>query len=939
MNRSLWPEGCEVHQIDLVRETQDTIDAIASRFTSNALMGIVDGLVVTPAGSAGKLAISNGSGYTPNGEYILIPIAKNNISLADYTNGTLNYVIAVYAEVYGDPQAHEDLGTTLPTSATDSFRLVVLSATAWNALPVTDPNLNNNSRDRSLLLAIVTANGSSLNPIAQGDIQGPTVYSPVYYISQPTNISGVYINGISANTLPGIGTLTFTIVSTQYFLQWTAPNDVIGAVSAAITADGTITLYSGSASPQYSITVTITFVDLPNAPSIINDSITISSIYDQPVPRLSAIDNAHRHLLGTGIPSVHNPHGLTIADIGGDTEALIQRHQIEMHANGILDPYGIGATNPSLSATIVSASGVNDQVLIQSMIAGGVVYINGLRVLAIDGSAYVPFGDVNANYIELYGVYMGPNGALSKKLRAQLNPPSSGSGELPPNADPFAGVLQPVNISDYNSVFDSLQDRLIEYDGAGNLRLHTPAGWASPGFWIPLSSADSNSIVRLAYPTSNTDTTPPVEDAVSFIDVWVDPIWIASSDAVSKSVLLRIEDRPPDATSYLLAYVVSQGIPSAYSVTTVMLGWGQYGNLPTLRTNHVSDRRLFGTLAGYDINDNTIGKEKIKDLSQSQVFNAISYIPYNGVVNPAGFALRTGAVGAEPVVTSHVMYADVAGSGGSTSTWATLTGKPAALAGMTGGNTFNQEVYFNASLGLAYNGIIQWGGNQYISGNNTGQLQFIASAGSSFSGGVSASSLAATTTIQAGSTVTAGTDFILPNSYTHTVQNVMLPATDYQAANKKYVDQFQKGAYTTGVNFNIGGTPTSTGTTPVTISAIPFHFGTPFTGSVLMYVVINSQISINISNSDNVIYDVQVYYQGVWGTVSTMSFGGATYNWPWVPYNGWVTLSTTISQFAYLPYDGYIRVRYYSSGPSIDIYSAVVTYDNRSPAVNPSLPP
>lgn len=802
MNRSLWPEGCEVHQQDLARDTQDTIDAIASRYTSATFMGIAGGLEVTPAVAAGKIQVSNGTGYSPNGEQIIVPVAQNNISLATYTATALNYVIAVYTEIYGDPRPHEDLGTTLPTSAVGSFRIAVLTASAWNALPVSDPNLNNNSRDRSVLLAIVTANGSSLNPIVQGDIQGPAAYSPVYFISQPATISGVRIAGVSVNTLAGSGTLTYTIAAGQRKLQWAAPGDTAGPVSAVITANSTITLFSASASPQYTITVVVTFIDLPAAPPTIVNNITVSSIYAQPIPRLSAIDDAHRHMLGSGIPNVNNPHALTLADIGADIGGVIQQHQVEMHANGLLDPFNIGAASPSLRTTILGTGTSNDVVHVAPITTDGIIYINGLRIPGIVGSSNVAFDDVNINYIELYGVYMQANGTLTKTLRLQLNPPPSGSGEVAPLPDPFSGSIQPVDISDYNTVFDPLQDIQIAFNktaapgGQPAFRLVPPSGWAWPITWTPVSNWNGLNILRLPYPTSPTDTTIPAAAALNYIDVWVNPAFLVSPPT-STSVFLRIYERPSPETSYLISYVVSQGIPLAYGVTTVMLGWGPYAN-PVIRTDHTIDRRLFGTLAGIDINNNTIGKEKIKDLSNSQVINAIGYIPYDGIANLRPFALNRNAVDvvAGPSGNSAVKYAEVAGSGGTTTTWPSLvsTGTvPAALAGMVSGNTFNQNVFFNYGLEMPQNQVVRWTSSGALVGDALGQ---ISSTGPFISNSFIRSAtylqsmayISAQQYITAGGYITSGGDVNLPLSNTYTVKNVKDPLVDYDAANKRYVD-------------------------------------------------------------------------------------------------------------------------------------------------------
>jgi hypothetical protein len=787
MNRSLWPEGVEVHQVDLVRETQNTIDAIAVRYTSTNTMGVMSGLGVSPSTDDPTLLhIANGSGYSPNGELVVVPELpqgqnQRNIPLADASAGAINVVLAVYTEVYGDPQAHEDLGTTLPTSATSSSRIVVLPVAQWNSLPVSDPNLNNNSRDRSVVLAIVTGSGGALS---QSNIQSPVAYAPVYYVSQPTTLTGVHVDSVSSNSHAGSGILTY--LTGPKTLQWSAPGDTIGLASSPIAVDGTYTLYSNTL--IYSITVTVTVLNLPTAPATIANDITISSIYSQNIPRLTGIDDNHRHMLGHGIPSVNNPHGMTLADIGGDIGGVLQRHQVEMHANGILDPTSVGAAQTQLASSILSGSGINDVVLVNQFAADGVAYLNGLRVTALTGSNLVAFDSVPADYIALYGIYLQVNGTLSTQLRCLVSVAEP---------DPFGGSVQPVNISDYNNVFDTAQDLNITYDGAGNFALVGTSGWTV--FPVPRTNADSRNILRLPYPKSATDTTPPVVGSYNYIDVYINPAW----SGPATSLPIHIYARPSAETTLLLSYVVSQGIPSTQSVTTVMLGWGPYGYLSEPRALHVVDRRLFGTMAGLDINDATIGKEKIKDLSQEQVFNAIGYIPYNGGANVSQFALRTGAPGAEASVTSHVMYADVAGSGGTAATWPTLADRPTLLSTMSNDTTFTQGATFNGGVELPYAQSLRWGLNQYISGANDGSFNFINTlkltvpaltriswGGFNNIGYDNASTFTITNNAQVAGALTVG-GYQYMNAYQ--IRGVADPLLDQDVATKHYVDNHSAG--------------------------------------------------------------------------------------------------------------------------------------------------
>jgi hypothetical protein len=806
MNRSLWPEGVEIHQADLVRETQDTINSIAVRHASATTMGVLSGLSVSPAsGNPNLLFISSGAGYAPNGELVVVTTDQNNISLADSTVDAVNYILAIYTEIYGDPQAHEDLGTTLPTSAVGSFRIAVLTSAQWSALPISDPNLNNNARDRSVLLAIVTGTGGALT---QANIQTPTPYPTVLYISQPTSISGVRINSVSPGTQTGTGVLTYTIASGVRRLQWQAPNDYAGGTpSGNITTDTTLVLTSASSNPVYSIVVSVAQVDLPVDPATITNSITISDIYAQMVPRLSGVDSSHRHMLGSGIATTTNPHALTLEDIGADINGVLQQHQLTMHANGILDPLEFGQAKESLRTTIVSASGQDDVARIAPLDSitdlNNAVYVNGLRLTGI-GEQFVSFDDVRPNYYELYGIYLQPNGTVYKKSRAIFNPPPN-TGEVgpPPTGDIFSGNVQIVNISDFSHIFDSdLSTGIMVRDNAGTkeMALVVPVGWHT--FWVPLNNTNpSTGILRLPYPISATNESPPPRGSYNYIEVWINQPWIQVAPA--GTVPLYIYARPVQETSYLLSYVLSQGRPVQPSgPATVMLGWGLRGNLSTLRTYHVADKRLFGTLAGNDINEQSIAFTKIKDLSSALVVDGLGYVPYSDA-NLAPFAVNVPGGGPRPFggiyppadsTNSHVVYADYAGSASSTLNvlWNAITGRPSALAGMTNGNTFNEYVTFaksvtmNEVLELTYDNSVRWGGNQRIVGDSNGTIIMNAAGGVVFNGPVSGSGSAVFTGYgQFNGGLHSGGDLTMNN---HRIAMVANPSAPQDAVNLQYLN-------------------------------------------------------------------------------------------------------------------------------------------------------
>ena len=326
MDRSLYPEGVEVHQRDLERTETTKSFHVRQRHIDTTVMGVVSGCEVTINGSSAVLIdIASGSGYTPNGEYIEVSSASTQ-SLADYANGVDNYVLAVYYETNLELQPHETNGESYPTSAIRSSRLVILTETEYNALSDTDDNLNNNAKDRALILAIVTAKGTGVS-LTSNDVALPTIFDTAITASKTNNITGVSLITLSRNTESGTGILSYTSATQR--ITWQAPDDTNPGASQVISTSGTYTLKSST------ISKTITILVVSSLPgSNATDNVTISNIYAQDISRLSSEDIQHRGLLGSGIPTTTNPHGLTLVDLGATSEMLT--HQDRFHANGIL---------------------------------------------------------------------------------------------------------------------------------------------------------------------------------------------------------------------------------------------------------------------------------------------------------------------------------------------------------------------------------------------------------------------------------------------------------------------------------------------------------------------------------------------------------------------------------------------------------------------------
>jgi hypothetical protein len=362
VDRSLYPEGVEVHQRDLVRTETTKIDHIKRRLQDVAITGVLSGGAVTPNGVL--VTVNPFTGYTNGGEYVSYNNTES-LSLIDYTSGAKNYVVAVYTEQDTNLEPHETNGESYPTSAVASLRLVVLSASEYASLPATDSNLSNNALDRVLLLAVVTASGTGIS-LTNANITYSSDFGGAIIATNTTgNIGGVTVLNTEKTTPTGNGVLALTVAGPVKTVTWKAPNDGFAGSAVDISVSGTYVLYSGNAL-QY-IRISVIGSSLPVAS--ISDTIQISNIYAQTVPRFSAEDIQHRTMIGTGALTSTNPHGLTAADLG--VSDLFSNHQQIFHNNGILP-----GSSASFLNTTVFTSGA-DALDIGAPSSGDRFYVNG----------------------------------------------------------------------------------------------------------------------------------------------------------------------------------------------------------------------------------------------------------------------------------------------------------------------------------------------------------------------------------------------------------------------------------------------------------------------------------------------------------------------------------------------------------------------------------
>ncbi len=427
MRGSIYPDGVLVDHVATRRTESSKSEEIKRNRVDLTSRGMFTGAEITVnAIDNTRIDVAQLSGYTPNGEFIQTTSDYYSIVLDDYTLNAINYVVAVYTESDVGQQPHESNGQRYATEAQLAWRIRVYEESVYNALELTDDNLANDARDRSLLIGKVTANGAGI-PLTSSNIFSPTIYNNILYADPRilATISGVTVLAVSSDTPTGDGTLHYDDTGApNYTLQWESLTGGLGPVET-FTIDETRNIADGLGN---TIRVQVIISQLPVIAGTTTETITIHNLYYQAIPRLTGEDTYHRNLVGTGVITPNNPHGTSIDDIEGAASiSLLEEHQDVMHCNGIWRESYAGIFAPTINT--VAPNG--DTLLIQQPVAGDLYYVNGKKLQGMNPASilFTPaeftalnLGATVKEGSKLYEVYVDDEEVLKVNLRADTNP-------------------------------------------------------------------------------------------------------------------------------------------------------------------------------------------------------------------------------------------------------------------------------------------------------------------------------------------------------------------------------------------------------------------------------------------------------------------------------------------------------------------------------------
>jgi len=353
--RSLFPDGVVVGATQLQNVENSRRFAIQQRQTDLAQAGKSSGFEVTLGTPASRLTLSSGRGYTPRGDFIE-HAGQSNLTMADYTDGAVNYICLVYEEDPSNPENHEFENVTRPTIATGTSRVVVMTQTAYENLSVSDgDDLSDNlltadltalTRDRTLIIAEVQGQGfgsgiplvytgvaPSVGPATGSFADGTITYlrSPGVIFTAEMDPSqqqwiGVNITHLSAQNFVGDGILTMDVnaAGTSYTFSWAGSTsagvtEATGTASSPLTLANVInevTLGSIVATKQITLEVVTSLLPVGTGSSVAYTvAVTVSDLYEDVTGPASAKDQRLREKKGRYLPRAGNPHGIGYSNL------------------------------------------------------------------------------------------------------------------------------------------------------------------------------------------------------------------------------------------------------------------------------------------------------------------------------------------------------------------------------------------------------------------------------------------------------------------------------------------------------------------------------------------------------------------------------------------------------------------------------------------------
>ena len=398
MKRSRYFDDMLVSALQLNYGEQTKVEGILERIRAVIQRGRVSGLGLASA-PGNLLVIQPGEGYTMLGERIYVESEYAVTPPTPPSGEKFYYVYLKYKEevVSGTEAPLYGGGTTEPTEIKDSFE-VVFSET-----------IESNPTDKILIGRIKVNSSGAILEIK--DYRVDFLKSRLS-VSQPSLITGVFVVDAGSQISSGTGTLELSRDSTGYRFRWKRPGGEWGNYSPYLTGDGIYRVEGDIAETYLRVNVIVSLLPALDVGGSMTESLVVYDIYDRVsagyfADLFSGKDLAHRLMLGSGMVTERNPHGLTLADLGERVEVLLPERVT-----------GIWKRSNRDFLKVQKVSGLPSAIQITTAVGEDAYYVRGRRLNNISPSL-INLNDIYGgdDVFEIIEVYVDENGTTKTSKR------------------------------------------------------------------------------------------------------------------------------------------------------------------------------------------------------------------------------------------------------------------------------------------------------------------------------------------------------------------------------------------------------------------------------------------------------------------------------------------------------------------------------------------
>lgn len=243
MRRTIYINDVLVDDSMLNNTENSKISEILRHHNSLGSEGIISGLnVIISAQNNANISVTSGKAVLLNREIVELKQGQNNLQLADTSNGAINIVLISYREEFTVKKPNEIGNMEYYSRVNTSAYVDIKTVDEYLALPDYDIQPQNQSKDKSLIIGIVTGAGSGI-PLSSESITIPQQDTPVTNFLRFNVLNNLIVKDTNIPFTTRKGYIRYGIVSKK--LRFLSPNSDSSLLEQDLTSNS-LQLNSGN---------------------------------------------------------------------------------------------------------------------------------------------------------------------------------------------------------------------------------------------------------------------------------------------------------------------------------------------------------------------------------------------------------------------------------------------------------------------------------------------------------------------------------------------------------------------------------------------------------------------------------------------------------------------------------------------------------------------